>query len=94
MLLKVVSAISQTDLEVGVSDLDERDRVSEELEQIIKNSHISQSKHELLGYYLRLEQYYMEESIAKAVTLDTVEQGQHESSMVDDTFFIIRKCIR
>lgn len=74
--------------------MDERSKNIDKLEQLIKNSQVSQSKHELLGYYLRMEQYYMEESITKAVNLDTAEQGQHTSSMVDDTFFIIRKCIR
>lgn len=36
----------------------------------------------------------MEESVAKAVTMDTTEPAQQTSSMVDDTFFIVKKCIR
>lgn len=36
----------------------------------------------------------MDESVAKAVNLDMLEPGQHTSSMVDDTFFIIKKCTR
>lgn len=55
---------------------------------------MAQCKHDLLSYYLRLEQYYMEESVAKAVAMDSLEPSQQTSSMVDDTFFIIRKCIR
>lgn len=65
-----------------------------DLESLIKNSQLSQNKHELLGYYLRLEQYFMEESISKAVVMDVMDLEQHTSSMVDDTFFIVRKCIR
>lgn len=64
------------------------------LEDLLKNSQLSQTKHELLGYYLRFEQYFMEETVAKAISMDAVEQGQQTSSMVDDTFFIVRKCIR
>ncbi|GJQ85732.1 hypothetical protein Trydic_g12138 [Trypoxylus dichotomus] len=94
LYIKFVRSKVTTDLEVGIVDLDERNKNLDQLEQIIKNSQVSQSKHELLGYYLRLEQYYMEESITKAVNLDAIEQGLYVSSMVDDTFFIIRKCIR
>lgn len=36
----------------------------------------------------------MEESILKAIALDTFEHGQKCSSVVDDVFFIIRKSIR
>ncbi|XP_031331504.1 conserved oligomeric Golgi complex subunit 4-like [Photinus pyralis] len=36
----------------------------------------------------------MEESVSKAVGIDSTETAQQTSSMVDDTFFIIRKCIR
>ncbi|KAJ8982447.1 hypothetical protein NQ317_010187 [Molorchus minor] len=64
------------------------------LEQVIKNSELSQSKHDLLSNYLRLEQYFMEESVGKAVAMDTLDPSQQISSMVDDTFFIIRKCVR
>lgn len=38
--------------------------------------------------------YFMEESILKAIALDTFEPGQKCSSIVDDVFFIIRKSIR
>jgi len=36
----------------------------------------------------------MEESVLKAIGLDTFESGQQCSSMVDDVFFILRKSIR
>lgn len=36
----------------------------------------------------------MEESVLKAIALDSYEIGQQCSSMVDDVFFIIRKSIR
>jgi hypothetical protein len=49
---------------------------------------------ELLSNYLLLERYFMEESVKKAVAMDAVEEGSHTSSMVDDVFFIVRKCVR
>ncbi|XP_050497747.1 conserved oligomeric Golgi complex subunit 4 isoform X2 [Diabrotica virgifera virgifera] len=82
------------DAEVGIPNQEDRDKVLQTLENLIKNSGLTQSKHDLLSHYLRLEQYYMDESLAKAVTMDNLEPGQQTSSMVDDAFFIIRKCIR
>lgn len=38
--------------------------------------------------------YFMEESILKAISLDTFDAGQLCSSVVDDVFFIVRKTIR
>ena len=38
--------------------------------------------------------YYVTECISKAVSLDAIEEGSLTSSMVDDVFFIIKKCIR
>lgn len=84
----------QSDLEVGVQDQDEKGKVLKSLENLIKNSDLTHSKHELLLHYLRLEQYFMEESVAKAVSMDCIEPSQQTSSMVDDTFFIVKKCIR
>lgn len=79
---------------MGLANAEEREKSLKSLEEVMKNSDLSQCKHDLLSHYLRLEQYYMEESVAKAVTMDSLEPSQQISSMVDDTFFIIRKCIR
>ncbi|KAG5876538.1 hypothetical protein JTB14_010309 [Gonioctena quinquepunctata] len=83
-----------SDADIGIPNQEEKGKILQSLEKLIKNSELSQCKHELLSHYLRLEQYYMEESVAKAIAMDTLESGQQTSSMVDDTFFIIRKCIR
>ncbi|CAG9771862.1 unnamed protein product [Ceutorhynchus assimilis] len=82
------------DIEVGISETEQKTKSIKTLEQLILNSDLSQCKHDLLSHYLRLEQYFMEESVAKAVNMDSLEPGQQTSSMVDDTFFIVRKCIR
>lgn len=49
---------------------------------------------ELLGTYLSLERYFMEESVNKAIGMDALEPDQRSSSMVDDAFFIVKKCIK
>lgn len=36
----------------------------------------------------------MEESAQKAIAFDSLEEGQLTTSLIDDVFFIIRKCIR
>jgi len=48
----------------------------------------------LIGDYLLLERFYMEQSIKKAMQMDTHEKDALVSSMVDDIFFIVKKCIR
>jgi hypothetical protein len=50
---------------------------------------------ELGSYYLSLEEYFMEESISKAIRIDEVpEDGSLTSSMVDDVFFVLMKAGR
>lgn len=49
---------------------------------------------ELLGAYLALERYFLEESVNKAIGMDVLDQEQQTSSMVDDVFFIVKKCVR
>ncbi|XP_055299578.1 conserved oligomeric Golgi complex subunit 4 [Sitodiplosis mosellana] len=63
-------------------------------EEIVSKSVLSVQMQELLGTYLLFEGYFMEESILKAIALDTFEPGQKCSNVVDDVFFIIRKSIR
>ncbi|XP_017042837.1 conserved oligomeric Golgi complex subunit 4 [Drosophila ficusphila] len=72
----------------------EQTEIMERFEKIIKNSDLSRHMQEILSTYLLLERYFMEESVLKAIGLDTYEAGQQCSSMVDDVFFILRKSIR
>uniref|UniRef100_A0A7S3RBF0 Conserved oligomeric Golgi complex subunit 4 n=1 Tax=Dunaliella tertiolecta TaxID=3047 RepID=A0A7S3RBF0_DUNTE len=47
---------------------------------------------ELLGHYMALEEVYMEETANMAISIDELIPGSLTSSMVDDVFFIFRKC--
>jgi len=62
----------------------------------MNNSELAHGMQELLGAYLALERYFLEESVNKALGMDTLDPDFHQqtSSMVDDVFFIVQKCIR
>lgn len=60
----------------------------------IKNCNLSFTIQELIGQYSILENYFMEENIKKAIQMDTFISGSKTSSVVDDVFFIIKKCIK
>ncbi|XP_078105725.1 conserved oligomeric Golgi complex subunit 4 isoform X2 [Sander vitreus] len=62
-------------------------------EKLLKHCLLSRTMQELIGYYIPMEEYYMRESVNKAVAMDTYEKGQLTSSMVDDCFYIVKKCI-
>lgn len=49
---------------------------------------------ELIGQYSLLENYFMTENIHKAIQMDTITKDSLTSSVVDDVFFIIKKCIK
>jgi conserved oligomeric Golgi complex subunit 4 len=65
------------------------------MESVLQKSDLCRSMQELLGHYLLLERFYMLESVRKAMSMDTLEgEGSQTSSVLDDLFFILRKCIR
>ncbi|XP_043275819.1 conserved oligomeric Golgi complex subunit 4 [Venturia canescens] len=82
------------DLEISTPDESQCESQFKEFETLIKNSELSRGMQELLGAYLALERYFLEESVNKAVGMDTLDQEQQTSSMVDDVFYIVKKCIR
>lgn len=47
---------------------------------------------ELLGHYMTLEELYLEDTTDMAIRIDEVVSGTLTSSMVDDVFFILKKC--
>ncbi|KAM3625328.1 uncharacterized protein V6R79_010323 [Siganus canaliculatus] len=78
-------------------EVDDAQSVTQEhqqnVEKLLKHCLLSRTMQELIGYYIPMEEYYMRESVNKAVTMDTFEKGQLTSSMVDDCFYIVKKCI-
>uniref|UniRef100_A0AAF5PWE5 Conserved oligomeric Golgi complex subunit 4 n=2 Tax=Wuchereria bancrofti TaxID=6293 RepID=A0AAF5PWE5_WUCBA len=78
-------------LEVRAKQKRERNN---KLDDLVLRSVLGTRMQELLGQYVLMEQFYMTESVAKAMTMDLKEVDSLTSSMLDDVFFIIRKCVR
>ncbi|XP_076762206.1 conserved oligomeric Golgi complex subunit 4 [Xylocopa sonorina] len=84
----------KNDIEISATnDAQYKDSMNE-FENIVNNSDLAHGMQELLGAYLALERYFLEVSVNKALGMDTLDQEQQTSSMVDDVFFILQKCIR
>lgn len=82
-------------LEVGDSMASEEVKQEHQkcLDKLLNNCVLSCTMQELIGLYVTMEEYFMRETVNKAVALDTYEKGQLTSSMVDDVFYIVKKCI-
>ncbi|XP_011191365.1 conserved oligomeric Golgi complex subunit 4 [Zeugodacus cucurbitae] len=84
----------KSDIEASNKDINEKEEQIQHLSTILNSSDLSRQMQEILSTYLLFERHFMEESVYKAIILDTFEVGQQCSSMVDDVFYILRKCIR
>lgn len=82
------------DIEESNKDANEKEQQVQHLSAILNNSDLSRKMQEILSTYLLFERHFMEESVYKAIILDSFEVDQQCSSMVDDVFYILRKCIR
>uniref|UniRef100_A0A8C0DS28 Conserved oligomeric Golgi complex subunit 4 n=1 Tax=Balaenoptera musculus TaxID=9771 RepID=A0A8C0DS28_BALMU len=84
-----------SDFEVGDSMASEevKQEHQKSLDKLLNNCLLSCTMQELIGLYITMEEYFMRETVNKAVALDTFEKGQLTSSMVDDVFYIVKKCI-
>lgn len=77
----------------GIEGNIQNDKLAE-IDIFIKNCNLSFIIQELVGQYSILENYFMEENIKKAIQMDTLIIDSKTSSVVDDVFFIIKKCIK
>ncbi|XP_058384224.1 conserved oligomeric Golgi complex subunit 4 isoform X1 [Diceros bicornis minor] len=84
-----------SDFDVGDSMASEEVKQEHQkcLDKLLNNCLLSCTMQELIGLYITMEEYFMRETVNKAVALDTYEKGQLTSSMVDDVFYIVKKCI-
>ncbi|KAK7573930.1 hypothetical protein V9T40_011121 [Parthenolecanium corni] len=94
LYLRFVRARIQEDLEGNASDPEKSKNILTNLDSIMLNSNLAKQMQTLIGDYLLLERYYVEQSIKKALTMDTFDKDALVSSMVDDMFFIVKKSIR
>ncbi|KAM9301598.1 conserved oligomeric Golgi complex subunit 4 isoform 1-T1 [Gastrophryne carolinensis] len=95
LYLRFIRRRLASDFEVGDSVASEevKQEHQQNLDKLLNHCLLRRSVQELIGYYITMEEYYMRESVNKAVAMDTYEQGQLTSSMVDDVFYIVKKCI-
>ncbi|XP_068115772.1 conserved oligomeric Golgi complex subunit 4 [Hyperolius riggenbachi] len=95
LYLRFIKRRVAADFEVGdsVATEDVKQEHQQSLDKLLHNCLLSRSIQELIGYYITMEEYYMRESVNKAVAMDTYERSQMTSSMVDDVFYIVKKCI-
>jgi hypothetical protein len=64
-------------------------------QSFINSTRLELETQELIGQYSILENYFMSENIEKACQLDNQTRGDQETSVVvDDVFFIIKKCLK
>lgn len=74
---------------VSMADAAAPNTLSPSLETSVRGGALSSSLRELLSYYISLEEYYLEESVSKAIEIDEAVPGSLTSSMVDDSFYIL-----
>lgn len=65
-----------------------------QVKQFINSCDLQCSIQELVGQYSLLENFFMTENINKAIQMDLISSNSLNSSVVDDVFFIIKKCIK
>nr|XP_040235906.2 conserved oligomeric Golgi complex subunit 4 [Anopheles coluzzii] len=94
LYVKFIKRRCANDLEKSSLPAEVKQERLAELQTLLQKSRLNTQMQELLSTYLLFERYFMEESVLKAIGLDKLEEGQQCSSMLDDVFFIVRKCIR
>ena len=81
------------DIETSETEVEERAKKVAEVEAMLAGSGLTRAAQESLGEYIALEQHFMSENLKLAISLDTMEADQLTTSMLDDVFFIVKKCI-
>ena len=64
------------------------------IEDLVRRCDLSKEMQVVIGYYIMMEEYYMREMARKAAALDASDADSLTSSVVDDTFYLVKKSIR
>uniref|UniRef100_A0A0K0FLY5 Conserved oligomeric Golgi complex subunit 4 n=1 Tax=Strongyloides venezuelensis TaxID=75913 RepID=A0A0K0FLY5_STRVS len=87
--------LTKEDIELRLLDFEKiRKERQHKIDDLCHRSKFSVQMQSLMGEYVLMEQYYMTESIKKAIEYDNLEDDSVVSSIVDDVFFIVRKSVR
>lgn len=92
--LRFMKKRALNDVEVAYQDSKEKDEKCANIDRIFNNCDLNQLMQEMIGHYILMEEFFMREMVLKAVTMDTIEENSLYSSMVDDSFFIVKKSVR
>ncbi|XP_049870951.1 conserved oligomeric Golgi complex subunit 4 [Pectinophora gossypiella] len=84
----------KTELDAAPLKEEEKKAAMAAIEKIITDCDLTRTAQDILGHYLALERYFLEESVNKALKMAAPQNGATTSSLVDDVFFIARKVIR
>jgi hypothetical protein len=85
----------QTDVEVSTEDAIVRKEKITATSNLLLRSGLCHSMQDLLADYILLEDYFMSANIRKAMENDLVlADNQVTSLMLDDVFFLLKKCIQ
>ena len=81
------------DIETSETEVEEKAKKLGEVNAMLAGSGLTRAAQESLGEYIALEQHFMSENLKLAISLDSMEADQLTTSMLDDVFFIVKKCI-
>lgn len=94
LYLRFIKRRVMGDLEVVDMNSELKQEKLTEVDNLLKRSDLSKLVQELVGSYILMEEYFIREMVQKAVSLDVSDESTMTSSMVDDAFFIVKKCVR
>ena len=73
----------------AMADAASPNTLSPSIETSVRGGPFGSCMRDILSYYISLEEYYIEESVAKAIQIDEAVPGSLTSSMVDDSFYVV-----
>lgn len=82
----------QADME-SLGEEEQASRVTD-IDDLVRRCDLSKEMQVVIGYYIMMEEYYMREMAGKAAALDSSDTDSLTSSVVDDTFYLVKKSIR
>ncbi|GAB1597611.1 conserved oligomeric Golgi complex subunit 4-like [Argonauta hians] len=94
LYIRFVKKRSLNDIDIGIQDPQAKKEKEANIERNFNNCDLSRLMQDLIGNYILMEEYFMREMVLKAVNMDSAEENSLYSSMVDDSFFIVKKSVR
>ncbi|OQV15659.1 Conserved oligomeric Golgi complex subunit 4 [Hypsibius exemplaris] len=94
LYLRFIRKKLMSDFDALDSTKREKENRLKEMNAFLSGCQLSRTMQELIGDYITIEEYYMRQSMKKAISMEQVEEKALTSTMVDDVFFVVRKSIR